>query len=121
VSIRRVVIDIASDRFAESRDFYVGLLGFELAMDMDWIMTFVSPTNPAAQITVMKRDATASIQPDVSIEVIDLDGVYAAAIRRGDAIVYPLTEEPWGVRRFFVRDPNGKVINVLSHSDGAAE
>jgi hypothetical protein len=29
--------------------------------------------------------------------------------------VHPLTDEPWRVRRFFARDPNGVVVNVLSH------
>ena len=115
MSIRRVVPDITSQRFAESRDFYVGLLGFEQAMDTEWIMTFASPTNPTAQVSVMKRDATAPVQPAMSIEVDDVDAVHAHAVRRGDDIVYPLTDEPWGVRRFFVRDPNGVVINVLSH------
>jgi len=37
--------------------------------------------------------------------------------RRAYEIVHPLTQEPWGVRRFFVRDPDGNVINVVSHSD----
>ena len=30
-------------------------------------------------------------------------------------VVYPLTDEPWGVRRFFVTDPNGVIINVMNH------
>lgn len=30
-------------------------------------------------------------------------------------MVYPLTEEPWGVRRFFVAGPGGAVINVMAH------
>jgi hypothetical protein len=37
-----------------------------------------------------------------------------AALERGLRIMY-LTDEPWGVRRFFVTDPNGVVINVLGH------
>jgi hypothetical protein len=37
VSIRRVVPDIQSERFDESRDFYVGLLGFEVGMEADWV------------------------------------------------------------------------------------
>jgi catechol 2,3-dioxygenase-like lactoylglutathione lyase family enzyme len=116
VSIRRVVPDIKSERFDESRDFYVGVLGFEVAMDTEWIITFASPTNPTAQVSVMKRDATAPLDPDVSVEVADVNRVHAHALRRGDEIVYPLTDEPWGVRRFFVRDPNGVIINVLSHT-----
>ena len=38
-------------------------------------------------------------------------------LRSGREIVYPLTDEEWGVRRFFVRDPGGVVVNVMSHID----
>lgn len=31
-------------------------------------------------------------------------------------VAYPLTDEPWGVRRFYVRDPAGKLLNILSHT-----
>ncbi len=117
MSVRRVVPDIKSEKLNESRDFYVNVLGFEVAMDMGWIITFVSPSNPTAQISVMERDATASVHPNISIEVADVDAVYAEAVRRSAEIRHPLTDEPWGVRRFFVSDPNGVVINVLSHGD----
>ena len=53
--------------------------------------------------------------PDAAIEVDDVDAAYRSAQRLGHEIVHPLTDEPWGVRRFFVRDPNGKVLNILSH------
>jgi uncharacterized glyoxalase superfamily protein PhnB len=51
----------------------------------------------------------------MSIEVDNVDEVHARAVERGLKIVRPLADEPWGVRRFFVADPNGIVINVLSH------
>jgi len=63
------------------------------------------------------------VVPVASIEVDDVDAAYALAVERGAEIVHPLTDEPWGVRRFFVRDPDGHVLNVLSHreaGDGAA-
>jgi len=116
VAVRRVVPDIKSDRLAESRGFYVDLLGFEVGMDMDWIVTFVSPQNPTAQVSVLSRDATAAVVPGMSVEVDDVDAVHEEALRRGLEIVHPITDEPWGVRRFFVRDPNGVVVNVMSHS-----
>ena len=84
-------------------------------MDLGWIVTFAAPGSPAAQISVMREDATASVVPDASIEVDDVDAAHAAAQRLGCEIVHPLTDEPWGVRRFFVRDPSGKVLNILSH------
>jgi predicted enzyme related to lactoylglutathione lyase len=114
--VRRVVPDFAVDDPGPSRRFYEQVLGLEVAMDMGWIVTLSAPGNPKAQITLMHRDATAAICPDVSIEVGDVDAAHAQAKRLGYEIVHPLTDEPWGVRRFFVRDPAGKVINVLGHS-----
>jgi catechol 2,3-dioxygenase-like lactoylglutathione lyase family enzyme len=119
MSVSRVVPNIRSDRFDECRTFYVELLGFEVAMDMGWIMTFVSPTNPTAQISVMRSDATAPVVPQLTVEVTDVDAVHAEAVRRGLEIVYPLTDESWGVRRFFVVDPNRVVLNVVSHRGSA--
>jgi catechol 2,3-dioxygenase-like lactoylglutathione lyase family enzyme len=119
MSIRRVVPNIASDKLEACRDFYTGLLGFQVAMDMGWVMTFVSPSNPTAQVSVLHEDATAPVVAQISVEVADVDTVHAEAVRRGLEIVHPLTDEPWGVRRFFVKDPNGVVLNVVSHPGDA--
>jgi uncharacterized glyoxalase superfamily protein PhnB len=51
----------------------------------------------------------------VTVQVADVDAIHAQAVRRGVPVVYPLTDEPWGVRRFFVRDPNGVVLNIMCH------
>ena len=113
--VRRVVPDFQAEEPAACAEFYAEVLGLEVVMDLGWVVTFAAPDNPTAQIIVMRRDASAPVQPDASIEVDDVDGAYAAAQRQGSEIVYPLTDESWGVRRFFVRDPNGKVLNILSH------
>ncbi|MCZ4507776.1 VOC family protein [Streptomyces phaeochromogenes] len=114
MSIRRVMPDIRSEAMEESRDFY-GLLGFEEVMNLGWVMTLASPSNPTAQVTFMSQDKSAPVVPDMSVEVDDVDAVHAAMRESGAEIVHPLQDEEWGVRRFFVRDPNGKVVNVLSH------
>ncbi|TYB44835.1 VOC family protein [Actinomadura chibensis] len=114
MSIRRVMPDIRSEAMEESRDFY-GLLGFEEVMNLDWVMTLASPSNPTAQVTFMTHDETAPVVPDMSVEVEDVDAVWALMQERGAEIVHPLQEEEWGVRRFFVRDPNGRVVNILTH------
>ena len=115
MTVRRVVPDFQADDPAASGAFYAEVLGLEAVMDLGWIVTFAAPGSPAAQISVMREDATASVVPDASIEVDDVDAAHAAAQRLGCEIVHPLTDEPWGVRRFFVRDPSGKVLNILSH------
>ncbi|MGW4662207.1 VOC family protein [Streptosporangium sandarakinum] len=66
-------------------------------------------------VSVMTGDKTAPVIPDMSIEVDDVDAAYAAVRESGAEIVHPLRDEEWGVRRFFVRDPNGRVVNVLGH------
>lgn len=114
MTIRRVVPNIPSNALRESRDFYAQL-GFREVMNQGWILTLASPSAPAAQISLLTEDKTAPVIADISVEVADVDAAYEAMRRRGAEIVLPLRDEVWGVRRFFVRDPNGRVINVLSH------
>ncbi|MFF4225354.1 VOC family protein [Streptomyces sp. L500] len=114
MTVRRVVPNIRSEAGRESREFY-GLLGFEEVMNHGWIMTLASPSSPAAQISVMTGDRTAPVAPDMSVEVDDVDAAYAVMLESGAEIIHPLQDEEWGVRRFFVRDPSGRVVNVLGH------
>lgn len=79
------------------------------------IVTLADPHNPNSPISLMTYDETAPVVPEVSIQVDDVDAAYAAALQAGCEIVHPITDEPWGVRHFFVRDPDGHVLNVLSH------
>ncbi len=115
MAVKRVVPDLVAPEPTAGATFYAEVLGLEKVMDLGWIATFAAPENPTAQISVLRRDATAAVDPDVSIEVDDVDAAHAAAQRLGCEILHPLTDEPWGVRRFFVRDPSGKVLNVLGH------
>jgi len=114
MSIRRVVPNVRVRHSADSRAFYVDVLGLQLVMDMGFIKTFASTSNPTAQVSVV--DATpAQPHPDLTVEVADVDAAYIRARERGVEIVYPLTDEPWGVRRFYAREPNGAVVNVMAH------
>lgn len=115
--VRRIVPVLHAADPAAGAGFYAEVLGLEGAMDLGWVAAFAAPDNPAAQLIAMSEDATAPVRPDVSIEVDDVDAAHAAARRMGCEIVHPLTDEPWGVRRFFVREPGGAVLNILSHRD----
>lgn len=113
--IKRAVADFKTKDTQASLDFYVGFLGFEVAMDLGWIATVASSINPSAQVSFLTHDETAPVVPDLSVEVEDVGSLHEVARRKGLEIVHPLSDEPWGVRRFFVRDPNGKVVNVMEH------
>jgi len=118
MGIKRIVPNIATAQPDLSREFYSGFLGLRLAMDMGWIATYVSPTNPTAQISIVSGEGSKAAGPAVSVtvEVDEVDPLHREAVARGYQVIYPLTDEPWGVRRFAVVDPNGVVINVMCHS-----
>ena len=113
--IRRIVPNIASTDPALCHEFYSDVLGLRLEMNMGWIATYVSPDNPTAQLSVARSENDDPATVSVTIEVDDLDRVHRNVLAKGYQVVYPLVKEPWGVRRFFVADPNGVVINVMSH------
>jgi predicted enzyme related to lactoylglutathione lyase len=115
MSIKRIKPNIRSERLEESREFYCDVIGLTGGAGLDWIIFFSSPEDPKLQLSVMNLDVTAGVHPDVTIEVDDVDAVHARVVAADGEVVHPLTDEPWGVRRFFVRDPNGAVINVMQH------
>lgn len=114
-SVRRIVPNLTTTNADAAKQFYTSVLGLELVMDLDWVATVASAENPSAQISLITEDRTAPVVPAISVEVDDVDAVHAKAVADGLEIVHPLTDETWGVRRFFVRDPDGLVVNVLSH------
>ena len=116
--IRRVVSNIPSARMDASRAFYTEFLGMEVAMDMDWLVTFVSPDNPTAQNSVVQTEEETAKPAGLLLtcEVADVDAAHARAQALGIQIVYLLTDESWGVRRFHAVDPKGVVVNVMIHS-----
>ncbi len=54
--------------------------------------------------------------PDLSIEVDNLDEALTRFKKAGIPIEYGPASEPWGVRRFYVRDPFGRLVNILQHA-----
>lgn len=109
----RAVPNISSDRPAETREFFVGLLGFEVAMDIGWVLTVAAPDNRSAQVNIISNDDPSA--PGISVEVPDVDAVHARAVEQGLEIAYSLRDEDWGVRRFMLREPSGTLVNVVSH------
>jgi predicted enzyme related to lactoylglutathione lyase len=117
--IRRAIPVVHTDDPEGTRAFYVDLLGFRVAMDQGGMFMLVSPSVPTTQVIIAWASEDASdpqvLRVNMSVEVADVDAAHADAVERGLDIVYPLTDEPWGIRRFFVREPSGTVVNVASH------
>lgn len=113
--IRRIVPDLPLVDREGSVEFYGNHLSLTLAMDLEWVMNFVSPADEHVQLILIRDDLTAPVRPVATIQVADVDGTHDRMVEHGFQIVHPLTTESWGVRRFFVEDPNGNVINVMNH------
>ena len=103
---------------AAARDFYADYLGLsDEAFNLGWVARYVTPDGKA-RVQLVTGDATAPHDSAISVLVGDgVEEAYEEAKRRGYEIVHPLTDEPWGVRRFFVRAPDGTVINMAGHVD----
>ncbi|MGW7535082.1 VOC family protein [Amycolatopsis sp. NPDC054798] len=119
--IKRIIAYSAGSGDAATRDFYVHVLGLDVAMD-DPFLGLRSDDDPAAQVLVLPPGSTDPL-PRWGIDLGEpaaVDAAHAEAVRRGLRVVYPLTTESWGVRRFFVEDPGGTVVNVLAHVTGSS-
>lgn len=115
MTVLRIVANIAADTVPQVRRFYTDLFDLEPIMDLGWIVTLGSGETERTQMSILSEGGSGAPVPDLSIEVDDVDEVYNRAKETGCTIVHELTDEPWGVRRFFLLDPTGRTINVLSH------
>jgi len=118
LTINRIVPNSYSDDLPASKAFYQDFLGMKPVMDMGWIITFAVDGKPDLQISILQNDSNEPPENTavfLSIEVSDVDLLHEKAVKAGIEITYPLTHEEWGVRRFFVKDPNGATINLLQH------
>lgn len=75
-----------------------------------------SRENTAVQISFASQGGSDTPAPDLSIEVDDVDTALERMRQAGFPIEYGPADEPWGARRFYVRDPFGKLINILAHA-----
>ena len=100
-----------------AKSFYTDYLGLSTEeFNMGWVARYTSPDS-RTRVQLVTRDATAPEDAVISIHTDDADAAYEEAQKLGYEIVYPMTTEPWGVRRFFVRAPDGNIINIVNHGD----
>jgi catechol 2,3-dioxygenase-like lactoylglutathione lyase family enzyme len=114
MTVRRVMPILTVPDLEAARDAYVRALGLREVMNLGWVVT-LADDDLRHQVSLMTKDKTAPVNPNVSIEVDDVDAAHQAAVAAGLKIVHPLSDEEWGVRRFFFADAAGNVINVVMH------
>ncbi|WP_042163100.1 VOC family protein [Paenibacillus gorillae] len=115
MKVKRIIANVAAGRVEAAQQFYGTVLGLELVMDHGWITTYGSDESANVQISIAAHGGNGTPVPDLSIEVDDVDVALARMREAGFPIEYGPADEEWGVRRFYVRDPFGKLINILAH------
>ncbi|WP_263262635.1 VOC family protein [Pseudomonas sp. RIT-PI-S] len=116
MAVKRIVMNIAATQVEAARAFYEGVFDLALVMDHGWILTFAAPGATAMpQLSVASEGGSGTPVPDLSIEVDNLEEVLQRVRAQGMPVEYGPADEPWGVRRFYVRDPFGRLLNVLTH------
>ncbi|MGE6396983.1 VOC family protein [Chryseobacterium scophthalmum] len=113
--VKRIVANIKTEDLSKADVFYHDILGLETLMNHVWIKTFGNDEKAKVQISFAAQGGNDTEVPDFSIEVDNVDEIYDKVNNSGFEITYKLTDEDWGVRRFFVIDPFGKLVNILSH------
>jgi len=97
-----------------TRTFYTRVLGLE---EGNFGGGYVGFGSGQAQV-LFAPPGVERVLPDMGVDVGSWEAVDAAhgrAVQAGHEVIYGPVDEPWGVRRFFVRDPHGVVISVLAH------
>jgi catechol 2,3-dioxygenase-like lactoylglutathione lyase family enzyme len=115
MAVKRIVANIAADRPGDAASFYAEILGLRVVMDHGWIVTFAADQLARPQVSIASEGGSAAPVPDLSIEVDNLAEVQQRVLAAGLPIEYGPADEPWGVRRFYVRDPFGRLLNILAH------
>lgn len=115
MKVKRIVTNIETQDITAAKSFYQDVLGLELLMDHGWIGTYGSDEEMSIQISFASQGGSGTLTPDLSIEVDDVDDALERMKKAGFPIQYGPVDEPWGVRRFYVLDPFGKLINILAH------
>ncbi|CAM4404573.1 VOC family protein [Paenibacillus macerans] len=113
--VKRIVTNIHTEQIEKAKYFYQEVLGLNLLMDQGWIATYGSDEAMKVQISFASEGGSGTPTPDLSVEVDDVDFAYKRMKESGFPIEYGPADEPWGVRRFYVRDPFGKLVNILAH------
>src|SRR5918994_2917 len=115
VTVKRIVANIECARPMDAKSFYGDILGLEVVMDHGWIVTFASDGKATVQVSFASEGGSGTPVPDLSIEVDNLEAALKRVKNAAIPVEYGPKSEPWGVRRFYVRGPFGKLINILQH------
>ena len=119
MGVTRIVPNLPVTDVARANELYAQTFDLRVGMDLGWVGNLGPADAPAVQLQVITSDASAPRNPTISVSVaapVEVDAVHERVVAAGLEMVHPLTDEDWGARRFFFRDHDGNVINVVANS-----
>lgn len=119
MGVTRIVPNLPVTDVARANELYAQIFELRVGMDLGWVGNLAPAEAPAVQLQVMTSDASAPCNPAISVGVMapaEVDAVYERVVAASLEVVHPPTDEDWGVRRFFFRDHDGNVINVVANA-----
>lgn len=115
MEVKRIVSNTETSDLKKAAAFYRDILGLDLIMDHGWFQTYGSDAIMTVQVSFGSEGGSGTSVPALSIEVDDVEAALAKVKKANIPVEYGPASESWGVRRFYVRDPFGKLINILQH------
>lgn len=118
MGVTRIVPNLPVKDVDRANELYAQILELDIAMNLGWIGNLGQGGAPAVQLQVMTRDESAPCNPTISVGVAtptEVDAIHERVVAAGLEVVHPLTDEEWGVHRFFFRDHDDNVVNVVAH------
>lgn len=119
---------IFTQKLTETKTFYTNYLGFGVTFENDFHLLLHTP-NREAEISFTKSHHPTQ-QPFfqteyggtgmyLTIELENVDALYAQLKDKGVDIKIEMRDEPWGDRHFAVEDPNGIGIDFVTYTKPA--
>jgi catechol 2,3-dioxygenase-like lactoylglutathione lyase family enzyme len=113
----------------QSREFFVRRFGLHVVFAASWVVMLSHTDGGSISVGLMSSDHPSSPPgPEtfdgrgmlLTLQVDDAGALHARLVAEGVPIAYPLTDAPWGQRRFMVTDPSGIVVDVVQQIEPAS-
>ncbi len=113
MAVTRIIANLTAPNPIALAEFYQEAFKLSLTFEMGWIAFLGANTTQRIELHTASEGGSGTELPVISIGVDDLDATEAAVRAAGAEVVYGPVAEPWGLRRFFFRDPAGNLVNVV--------
>jgi uncharacterized glyoxalase superfamily protein PhnB len=122
--IEDVFLLLIVDDVAACRSFYERCFDFTTVFESKVYTQLASPEHKGCSfsLALMPTNHPFGVVPQrafsgdgimLTIQTADVDALHAKLVDAGVAVIHGPKSEPWGQRRFDVRDPSGTYIDVV--------